>query len=77
MTDRTDPLLPAAPSAGAADGPADARLARASRDCFEAARDALVRQQAPAPVLAPVDAFIDRYVSKDRCPADDLLEEAK
>jgi glutamate--cysteine ligase len=58
-------------------GPADARLARASRDCFEAARDALVRQQAPAPVLAPVDAFIDRYVSKDRCPADDLLEEAE
>ena len=58
-------------------GPADAGLARASRDCFEAARDALVRQQAPAPVLAPVDAFIDRYVSKDRCPADDLLEEAR
>jgi len=58
-------------------GPADARLARASRDCFEAARDALVRQQVPAPVLAPVDAFIDRYVSKDRCPADDLLEEAR
>jgi glutamate--cysteine ligase len=58
-------------------GPADDRLARASRDCFEAARDALVRQQAPAPVLAPVDAFIDRYVSKDRCPADDLLEEAE
>ena len=58
-------------------GPADARLARASRDCFEAARDALVRQQAPAPVLAPVDAFIDRFVSKDRCPADDLLEEAE
>jgi glutamate--cysteine ligase len=52
-------------------------LARASRDCFEAARDALARQQAPAPVLAPVDDFIDRYVSKDRCPADDLLEEAK
>jgi len=58
-------------------GPADPGLARASRDCFEAARDALVRQQAPAPVLAPVDAFIDRYVSKDRCPADDLLEEAE
>ena len=58
-------------------GPADAGLARASRDCFEAARDALVRQQAPAPVLAPVDAFIDRYVSKHRCPADDLLEEAR
>jgi len=63
--------------AAARHGPADARLARASRDCFEAARDALVRQQAPAPVLAPVDDFIDRYVSKDRCPADDLLEEAE
>jgi hypothetical protein len=24
-----------------------------------------------------VDDFIDRYVSKDRCPADDLLEELR
>ncbi|HLH85041.1 MAG TPA: ergothioneine biosynthesis glutamate--cysteine ligase EgtA [Trebonia sp.] len=57
-------------------GPADPLLARASRGCFEAARGALARQGAPASVRAAVDDFIERYVSKDRCPADDLLEEA-
>jgi glutamate--cysteine ligase len=55
----------------------DTHLARASRACFAAARGALARQDAPPGILAAVDAFIDRYVSKDRCPADDLLEEVK
>jgi ergothioneine biosynthesis glutamate--cysteine ligase EgtA len=63
--------------AAARHGPADRRLARASRGCFEAARDALARQGAPADIRAAVDAFTERYVSKDRCPADDLLEEVK
>lgn len=58
-------------------GPADRRLAQASRECFEAARGALARQGTPAGIRAAVDAFIERYVSKDRCPADDLLEEVK
>ncbi len=57
-------------------GPANLLLARASRECFAAARGALARQQPNAPILAAVDAFIDQYVSKDRCPADDLLEDA-
>jgi ergothioneine biosynthesis glutamate--cysteine ligase EgtA len=56
-------------------GPADSSLAQASRECFGAARTALARHNTPAPILAAVDAFIERYVSKDRCPADDLLEE--
>jgi glutamate--cysteine ligase len=56
-------------------GPAHPRIARASRECFAVARDALVRHRTPADILAAVDDFIDRYVSKDRCPADDLLEE--
>ena len=58
-------------------GPDDSHLARASRQCFAAARGALVRQDTPPGIVAAVDAFIDRYVSKDRCPAEDLLEEAK
>jgi len=58
-------------------GPADKRIARAIRDCFAAAREALVRHAESAPILAAVDAFIERYVSKNRCPADDLLEEAE
>jgi ergothioneine biosynthesis glutamate--cysteine ligase EgtA len=56
-------------------GPADPRIARASRECFAAARDALVRGRTPETILAAVDAFIEQYVQKDRCPSDDLLEE--
>jgi ergothioneine biosynthesis glutamate--cysteine ligase EgtA len=56
-------------------GPADPSVSRASRECFTAARDALDRMAAPAEIKEAVDAFTDQYVSKDRCPADDLLEE--
>jgi glutamate--cysteine ligase len=58
-------------------GPAHPRIARASRECFAVARDALVRHRTPADILGAVDDFIDRYVSKDRCPADDLLEDPR
>jgi ergothioneine biosynthesis glutamate--cysteine ligase EgtA len=57
-------------------GPGDPAIARASRECFAAARSALERMAVPAEITAAVDAFIERYVSQDRCPADDLLEEA-
>jgi len=63
--------------AAARRGPADARIARAGRACFQAARDALGRDGTPSAILGAVDTFIERYVSKDRCPADDLLEEVK
>ncbi|HSZ43129.1 MAG TPA: glutamate-cysteine ligase family protein [Trebonia sp.] len=56
-------------------GPADPAIARASRECFDAARDALARQAAPAAICHAVEAFTDSYVAQDRCPADDLLEE--
>jgi glutamate--cysteine ligase len=56
-------------------GPADRRLAQASRECFGAARTALAGHDTPPAILTAVDDFIERYVSKDRCPADDLLEE--
>ncbi len=58
-------------------GPADSRIAAASRECFGAARAALAGQDTPEPILAAVDGFIERYVSKNRCPADDLLEEVR
>jgi glutamate--cysteine ligase len=57
-------------------GPADPVISRASRECFAVAREALDRMAAPAGITAAVDAFAERYVSKDRCPADDLLEES-
>jgi ergothioneine biosynthesis glutamate--cysteine ligase EgtA len=56
-------------------GPADPAIAKASRECFDAARAALQATMTPGPVIAAVDAFIDAYVAKDRCPADDLLEQ--
>jgi ergothioneine biosynthesis glutamate--cysteine ligase EgtA len=56
-------------------GPADPAISRASRACFAAAREALDRMSAPAAITGAVDSFIDQYVTKDRCPADDLLEE--
>jgi ergothioneine biosynthesis glutamate--cysteine ligase EgtA len=57
-------------------GPADPAVARASRECFAAARSALDRMAVPALVTAAVDDFIERYVEPGRCPADDLLEES-
>ncbi len=57
-------------------GPADPAISRASRECFAVAREALDRMTVPAAITGAVDAFIDQYVAKDRCPADDLLEEA-
>jgi glutamate--cysteine ligase len=71
-----DGALPDGPWGRAARlGPADPAIGRASRECFAAAREALGRMAVPAAITAAVDAFCEDYVSKDRCPADDLLEE--
>jgi ergothioneine biosynthesis glutamate--cysteine ligase EgtA len=67
---RGDPWLRAARY-----GPADGRIARAVRACFDAAEAALRRSRAPASLLRAVADFAERYVHRDRCPADDLLEE--
>ena len=48
-----------------------------AKDRGEAAGDALARQSAPAAVRSAVDDFIERYVSRDRCPADDQLSPAE
>jgi glutamate--cysteine ligase len=56
-------------------GPADPQLALAARHCFEAADAALARADAPALIREAVVEFTERYVMKDRCPADDRLEE--
>jgi ergothioneine biosynthesis glutamate--cysteine ligase EgtA len=52
-------------------GPVDPAIGRASRECFAAARGALDRMGVPAVITTAVDAFIEDYVSRDRCPADD------
>jgi ergothioneine biosynthesis glutamate--cysteine ligase EgtA len=58
-------------------GPADPVLARAGQACFEAAEAALSRAGAPQPVRHAVTTFADRYISRRRCPADDMLEEIR
>jgi glutamate--cysteine ligase len=68
--DRGDPWLRAARY-----GPTDGKIARAVRACFEAAEAALRRSRVPAALLPAVADFAERYVHRDRCPADDLLEE--
>jgi len=55
-------------------GPADPTISRASKQCFEAAEAALSRSGAPAPIRQAVADFAERYVLKDRCPADDQLD---
>jgi glutamate--cysteine ligase len=58
-------------------GPAHPALAAASRRCFAAAEAALVRAAAPRAIRQAVAAFAERYVNRDRCPADDLLDQAQ
>jgi glutamate--cysteine ligase len=55
-------------------GPADPVIARASEQCFETAEAALMRSGAPAEIRQAVTGFIEQYVQKDRCPADDQLD---
>jgi glutamate--cysteine ligase len=55
-------------------GLADPVLARAARQCFDAAAASLARSGAPAPVRAAVATFLERYVRRGRCPADDILD---
>jgi glutamate--cysteine ligase len=70
--DAQDPWLRAARH-----GPADPAISRASKECFEAAGAALSRSGAPAPIRQAVADFTERYVLRDRCPADDQLEEVQ
>jgi glutamate--cysteine ligase len=57
-------------------GPADPVIAAASLRCFHAADAALGRLAAPGHLREAVAGFAERYVQRDRCPADDRLDEA-
>jgi glutamate--cysteine ligase len=70
--DAGDPWLRAARH-----GPADPQISQASKRCFEAAGAALGRLGVPATIRRAVADFTERYVQKDRCPADDQLEGAR
>ncbi|WP_344615512.1 glutamate-cysteine ligase family protein [Dactylosporangium salmoneum] len=55
----------------ARDGLADPALAAAALACFTAAQSVLARREAPLAVRDAVAQFVDRYVLRGRCPADD------
>jgi glutamate--cysteine ligase len=57
-------------------GVRDDSLRRAANRCLELATDALARLGVDAGLLAAVDDFRDRYTSRGRCPADDLVDRA-
>jgi len=58
-------------------GPADAAIARASRECFARRRGPPLTDGGPRGHHHGRRRLIERYVSKGRCPADDLLEETR
>ncbi|MGW5464307.1 ergothioneine biosynthesis glutamate--cysteine ligase EgtA [Streptomyces sp. NPDC003996] len=55
-------------------GLADPELREVAAVCFAAALQALPRIGATAEVTDAVAAYLDRYVARGRCPADDLLD---
>jgi glutamate--cysteine ligase len=59
----------------ARDGLASPDLGAAARECFAAALEALPRSGADGGTVAAVADFVDRYVTRGRCPADDRLDE--
>ena len=74
---RQDTMGGNSPSGTGAHGPADPQISQASKRCFEAAGAALGRLGVPATIRRAVADFTERYVQKDRCPADDQLEGAR
>jgi glutamate--cysteine ligase len=55
-------------------GLADAVLATAATQCFDAAAASLARCHAPPHIQDAVMGFAERYVRRGRCPADDVLD---
>jgi glutamate--cysteine ligase len=58
----------------AAHGLSHPDLASAARSCFAVALDALPRLGLAPETIAATEDFLDRYVSRGRSPADDVLE---
>jgi glutamate--cysteine ligase len=54
-------------------GLAHPELAAAAAECFAAALDAMIRLGTDATTVSAVESFVDRYVGRGRCPADDRL----
>jgi glutamate--cysteine ligase len=53
----------------------DPAIARAARECFSLARPALARVGADDATIDATTAYIDRFVVRGRCPADEQLDD--
>jgi glutamate--cysteine ligase len=58
----------------ARDGLDDPRFALAAASCFDIAREALGDLGADTETIAAVEEFTEQFVSRGRCPADELLD---
>jgi glutamate--cysteine ligase len=58
----------------ARDGLRDPELAAAAVECFHASYDALARTGTSPVIRQAVAEFIEKYVARGRCPADDVLD---
>lgn len=56
-------------------GLADPAIAEAARRCFAVALEAFRATEVDATTVAATEAFVDRYVARGRCPADDRLDD--
>lgn len=61
-------------AAAAAYGPAHPGLASATRTCFAAASEALRRLGVGRSTVDATADFVERYLDRGRCPADDVLD---
>lgn len=55
-------------------GPAHPGLDRAARRCFDIALRALAGEHGAPAVVDPVASYVDRFVARGRCPADERLD---
>ena len=62
-------------SEAARDALSDAPLGQAACSCFAAALDALPSAGADTCTLTATEDYIEHYVARGRCPADDLLDQ--
>lgn len=74
MAERTCRPVAGSWADAATHGLAHPALASAARTCFAAAVAALPRLGVLGDTVTATEAFIDRYVERGRCPADDVLD---